>query len=70
MNIPASLERLVQELSRLPGVGQKTAQRRAFSILRNYASRAQALASAIDRIANRHGFNAILRARSFGGSVA
>ncbi len=50
MNIPASLERLVQELSRLPGVGQKTAQRLAFSILRNDASRAQALANAIEEV--------------------
>lgn len=35
MNIPPSLERLVRELARLPGIGQKTAQRLAFSILRD-----------------------------------
>lgn len=47
MNIPASLERLVQELARLPGIGKKTAQRLAFSILRDDNARAQALAEAI-----------------------
>ncbi len=50
MNIPASLERLVQELARLPGVGQKTAQRLAFSILRNDTARADALAAAIREV--------------------
>ncbi len=53
MNIPASLERLVQELARLPGVGQKTAQRLAFSILRNDAARAHALAHAIEEVKER-----------------
>src|SRR5579863_5508061 len=47
MNIPASLERLVQELSRLPGVGQKTAQRLAFGILKDDAGKARRLAEAI-----------------------
>ncbi len=47
MNIPHSLERLVSELSRLPGVGQKTAQRLAFAILRDDPARAQALAQAV-----------------------
>ena len=50
MNIPASLERLIHELSRLPGVGQKTAQRLAFSILANDASRARSLARAIEEV--------------------
>lgn len=53
MNVPAALERLIQELSRLPGVGQKTAQRLAFSILRNDGARAQALASAITEVRQR-----------------
>jgi len=53
VNIPASLERLVQELARLPGVGQKTAQRLAFSILRNDAARAHALARAIEEVKER-----------------
>jgi recombination protein RecR len=41
LNIPA-LEKLVHELSRLPGIGPKTAQRLAYHILRskdNYADR-------------------------------
>ena len=53
MSIPASLERLVAELARLPGVGQKTAQRLAFSILRNDATRAHALARAIEEVKER-----------------
>ena len=47
MSIPPSLERLVRELAHLPGIGQKTAQRLAFSILRKDASKARALAEAI-----------------------
>jgi recombination protein RecR len=53
VSIPASLERLVAELARLPGVGQKTAQRLAFSILRNDATRAHALARAIEEVKER-----------------
>jgi recombination protein RecR len=41
------LERLVQELARLPGVGQKTAQRLAFGILKDDAGKARRLADAI-----------------------
>lgn len=47
MKIPASLQRLVEELARLPGIGQKTAQRLAFSILRGDAERARALSEAV-----------------------
>lgn len=50
MNIPPSLENLVQELARLPGVGRKTAQRLAFSILRNDAHKAGKLARAIEEV--------------------
>lgn len=32
--LPSSLERLIRELSKLPGVGQKTAQRLAFYLLK------------------------------------
>ena len=32
--LPEPLERLIQELSRLPGIGPKTAQRLAFHLLR------------------------------------
>ena len=34
MQIPAALDRLIEEFSRFPGVGRKTAQRLALSILR------------------------------------
>ena len=34
MQIPAALERLIEEFSKFPGVGRKTAQRLAFSSLR------------------------------------
>ena len=64
MNVPPALERLIHELSRLPGVGQKTAQRLAFSILRNDDSRAKSLASAISEIKERIRFCA----RCFGYS--
>ncbi|MDH4225757.1 MAG: recombination mediator RecR [Deltaproteobacteria bacterium] len=47
MNIPPSLERLVEQLARLPGVGQKTAQRHAFFILREADAYARALAAAL-----------------------
>jgi recombination protein RecR len=47
MKIPPSLERLVHELARLPGIGQKTAQRLAFHLLRTEPGRAEALARAI-----------------------
>jgi len=41
------LARLIDELSKLPGVGPKTAQRLAYHILRTPASDAEALAAAI-----------------------
>ena len=53
MNIPESLERLVQELARLPGIGQKTAQRLAFSILRYDQAKARALAEAVLQVKER-----------------
>jgi recombination protein RecR len=44
---PRALNRLVDELSRLPGIGEKTAQRLAFFILRSPNIRAERLAQAI-----------------------
>jgi recombination protein RecR len=44
---PAPLSRLVAELSRLPGIGRRTAQRLAFHILRAPQEEATALATAI-----------------------
>ncbi len=42
-----SIERLIQELKKLPGIGQKTAQRLAFHLLREDREEALALADAI-----------------------
>jgi len=54
--LPEPLERLVQELSRLPGIGPKTAQRLAFHLLRVDRSRADALAQAIADVKARIGY--------------
>ncbi len=43
----APIERLIDELKRLPGIGQKTAQRLAFHLLRTAPEDALALADAI-----------------------
>jgi recombination protein RecR len=45
--LPRSLERLIEALSRLPGVGPRTAERLAFHILRTPLADAQALAASI-----------------------
>jgi recombinational DNA repair protein RecR len=47
MQLPEPLERLIAELSRLPGVGPKTAQRLAFHLLRADKERVERLAEAI-----------------------
>jgi recombination protein RecR len=52
---PAPLARLVAELARLPGIGQRTAQRLAFHILRAPDEEAAALASAIAEVKERVG---------------
>ena len=44
---PQPIERLVNELAKLPGIGRRTAQRLAFHILRASAEDANALADAI-----------------------
>jgi len=54
--LPEPLERLVQELSRLPGIGPKTAQRLAFHLLRVDRVRAEALAAAIEDVKARIGY--------------
>jgi len=43
----APIERLIDELKHLPGIGQKTAQRLAFHLLRATPEEAMALADAI-----------------------
>jgi recombination protein RecR len=54
--LPPALEQLIQELSRLPSVGPKTAQRLAFHILRTDRSRSEALARAILDVKTRIGY--------------
>jgi recombination protein RecR len=54
--LPEPLERLVQELSRLPGIGPKTAQRLAFHLLRVDRQRAEGLARAIEDVKARIGY--------------
>jgi recombination protein RecR len=50
------VERLITELSRLPGIGQRTAQRLAFYILRVDKEQAAALSAAILEAKDRIGF--------------
>ncbi|TMB48048.1 MAG: recombination protein RecR [Chloroflexi bacterium] len=54
--LPEPLERLIQELSRLPGIGPKTAQRLAFHLLRSDRLRAESLARAIEDVKARIGY--------------
>ena len=46
--IPQALERLIQDLSKLPGIGKKTASRLALNILRRPAGEARELAGALE----------------------
>jgi recombination protein RecR len=50
---PAPVHRLVTELGKLPGIGQRTAQRLAFHILRSDDEDARALANAIVEVKER-----------------
>jgi recombination protein RecR len=50
MQFAAPLERLIERLRRLPGVGAKSAQRLAFHILRATPEEARALAAAIQEV--------------------
>jgi len=52
---PAPLARLVAELARLPGIGQRTAQRLAFHILRAPDEEAEGLATAIREVKEKVG---------------
>ncbi len=56
MQLPEAVENLIAELSRLPGVGPKTAQRLAFHVLRTERERAEALARAIVDVKARIGY--------------
>ena len=55
-SLPEPLERLIQELSRLPGIGPKTAQRLAFHLLRVDRVRADSLAQALLDVKARIGY--------------
>jgi recombination protein RecR len=50
--IPQALERLILDLSKLPGIGQKTASRLALNILRRPAEDARELANALAELHN------------------
>jgi recombination protein RecR len=52
---PGPINRLITELSRLPGIGQRTAQRLAFHILRADDEEAAALADAIREVKEKVG---------------
>ena len=52
---PEPINKLVGELSKLPGIGQRTAQRLAFHILRSEDTDAAALAAAIGEVKERIG---------------
>jgi recombination protein RecR len=49
-SVPRSVERLIEELNRLPGVGPKTASRLTFYMLRSPRDQVQALAKAIGEL--------------------
>lgn len=48
--VPRSVERLIEELNRLPGIGPKTASRLTFYLLRSPQEQVQALAEAIGKL--------------------
>ncbi len=50
MRYPPSLEKLIDELKKLPGIGQKNAQRLAFFLLKTPVERAESLAGAISEM--------------------
>jgi recombination protein RecR len=52
---PGPINRLITELSRLPGIGQRSAQRLAFHILRADADDAKGLADAITEVKEKVG---------------
>jgi recombination protein RecR len=52
---PGPINRLVAELSKLPGIGQRTAQRLAFHVLREEETEALALADAIREVKEKVG---------------
>ena len=53
ITLPKALDELVDALSRLPGIGRKTAMRLAFHILKSESNEASELANSIMRVKNR-----------------
>src|SRR5207237_4126099 len=51
--LPPSVERLVTELARLPGIGSRSAQRLAFHLMKATPERARRLAEAIVEVKER-----------------
>ncbi len=49
-DFPASMKLLIEEFSKMPGIGPKTAQRLAFYILRTSKDEAEALAAAVRKV--------------------
>ncbi len=50
MKRPTAITELIEELKRLPGVGQKTAERLSFFLMRSKVDQATKLANAIHNI--------------------
>ncbi len=48
--LPAALEKLIDELGKLPGVGPRTAERYAYFLLKNDKTKSQSLAAALERL--------------------
>ncbi len=48
--VPPSVERLIAELGKLPGVGPRTAERLAFHLLKSDPARSAALGAAVERL--------------------
>ncbi len=50
-SLPDAIEALIEELTRLPGIGRKTAQRLAFHLLRNREEAPRRLAQVLETVA-------------------
>ena len=48
--LPSALERVIEELGHLPGVGPRTAERYAYFLLKNDSRTAEALANALRQL--------------------
>ena len=55
MKRPSVVIELIDELKKLPGIGQKTAERLSFFLMRNKADQANKLANAIRNIKDKLG---------------